>query len=97
MSKIVSTLKHLSERLVDSDTHVRFGELPRQTQPNEASDVEQLGKLLTASGAVVALSGVAVDIIDFGPEQAASLVTLGGLGAAAIGAAVYGFEKLSNR
>lgn len=97
MGRILSQVKHVSRRLLDTDSYVRFDEAPRHVNQHETSDVEQLGKLLTASGAVVALSGVAVDLVDFGPEQVASLVTLGGLGAAAIGAVVYGYDKLSNR
>lgn len=101
MSKVVSRLKQAAFSLVDRNEYARFEEPTHAVTPSnkfaQQSDIEVMGELVMGTGAVIALGGVAVDVLNLGGEQLAQVTVLGGLGGVAVGGVIYGFEKLTNR
>ncbi len=59
------------------------------------SDLNVFGKLLVKSGALVAVTGISIELLPETADTASHMVLASGIGAAAIGAAVIGYEKVS--
>lgn len=59
------------------------------------TDISTFGRLLCISGGVVAAAGAAIEFLPEAADTASQLSLAGGIGAAAIGAAVMGYDKLS--
>jgi len=59
------------------------------------TDLNVFGRLLCVSGGVVAAAGAAIELLPEATDTASQLTMASGLGAAAIGAAVIGYEKLN--
>jgi len=65
------------------------------TNERGASDVETLGRMTIATGAVLAVGGVVMELA--GVERTLNLPLGLGIGGLAVGAVIYGAEKLVQR
>lgn len=83
---------------VSNPDHVPFeSNYSQERLKRQLSDEEILGKMTMTTGGVIAVGAVALEVIGVGPDTLMDIGAYMGLGGVAVGAAVYGMSRVSNR
>lgn len=93
--EVLKTLEPLTPHYRESKQTEIIDEQPKSTVPE--TDISTFGRLLCISGGVVFATGAAIELLPETTDTASQLTLAGGIGAAAIGAVVIGYEKLSQQ
>lgn len=95
-SNVRKVLKVMELSTPDYHPPVDDEQLDQRLETRSAdTDLNVLGKLLFKSGAVVAATGLMVEVLPESADTVSHMTFASGLGAAAIGGAIVSYEKAS--
>lgn len=102
MGRVKNKLKNAFHTIADGETYERFGNYPqRQEQERRGyqrsgdEQIQELGVLTAGAGAVVAVVGAGLEFTQVINHEIGNMTVYGGLGAAAIGGAIYALGRVS--